>query len=123
MEFDYFYGSKTSSMDWIEHLDVAVTATNAKGDIIYMNEKAGKTFLKQGGKALVGSRLSSCHSERSNEIIEKIIRTKSNNVYTIEKDGKKKLIFQSPVMVNGSFTGLVELGIEIPFEMPHFVRE
>ena len=44
------------------------------------------------------------------------------NVYTIEKNGVKKLIAQVPVTMNGEFAGYVELSLEIPFEMPHFVR-
>ncbi len=45
------------------------------------------------------------------------------NVYTIEKKGKKKLIYQAPWFLDGAFGGLVELSLEIPFEMPHFIRD
>ncbi len=44
------------------------------------------------------------------------------NIYSIEKNGVKKLIFQSPWFKNGEYAGFVELSLEIPFEMPHFVR-
>ena len=47
---------------------------------------------------------------------------KKPNVYTIEKNGIKKLIYQSPWFENGEMKGLVELSLEIPFEMPHFIR-
>lgn len=110
-------------MEWIDKLDAAVTVTDEQGRIIYMNDKAGLTFEKQGGTGLVGSDLSACHSERSNRIIAEIIRTRTNNVYTIEKNGRKKLIFQSPIIVNGEFNGLVELSIELPTGMQHFIRD
>ena len=44
------------------------------------------------------------------------------NVYTIEKHGIKKLIYQAPWYRDGEFAGLVELAIELPAELPHFVR-
>jgi transcriptional regulator with PAS, ATPase and Fis domain len=110
-------------MDFIEKLDGAVIVTDSEGTLIYMNERAIRNFEKEGGGSLLGSRLSECHSDRSNKIIEEMIRTRSNNVYTIEKKGKKKLIFQSPLIADGEFKGLVELSLEIPFDMPHFIRD
>jgi len=44
------------------------------------------------------------------------------NVYTIEKAGIKKMIYQTPWYQNGKVAGLVEISIEIPFDMPHFIR-
>ena len=110
-------------MDFIEKLDGAVIVTDKEGKLCYMNEKALRQYEKDGGAALIGRNLSACHSERSNQIIEVMIRDRKNNVYTIEKKGKKKLIFQAPWISEGEFMGLVELSLEIPFEMPHFVRE
>lgn len=110
-------------MEWIDKLDVAVTVTDDSGRIIYMNDKAARTFEKQGGRELIGTGLSDCHSDRSNRIIAEIIRTRTNNVYTIEKNGKKKLIFQAPWPAEGAFGGLVELSIELPAELPHFIRD
>ena len=43
--------------------------------------------------------------------------------YTIEKNGVKKLIYQIPWYENGEFMGLVEFSLEIPFEMPHYIRK
>ena len=51
------------------------------------------------------------------------MQTGQTNVYTIEKKGVKKLIYQTPWYHDGAFAGLVELGLEIPAEMPHFVRD
>jgi transcriptional regulator with PAS, ATPase and Fis domain len=110
-------------MDWIETLDGSVIVTDTEGTLFYMNDKAARQFEKDGGRGLIGKKLSECHSERSNQIIEEMIRTRRNNIYTIEKNGKKKLIFQSPWISGGEFKGLIELSLEIPFEMPHFIRE
>ncbi len=56
-------------------------------------------------------------------MIKKLMNENKINVYTIEKNGVKKLIYQAPFVENGEVKGLVELAIEIPFEMPHFVRQ
>ncbi len=47
----------------------------------------------------------------------------NTNAYTIEKNGVKKLIYQTPWYDNDAFAGYVELSIEIPFEMPHYIRQ
>jgi hypothetical protein len=46
----------------------------------------------------------------------------TTNAYTIEKNGIKKLIYQTPWYENGVYQGFVELSLEIPFEMKHAVR-
>mgnify|MGYP000371069624 CR=1 FL=1 len=40
----------------------------------------------------------------------------------VEKNGVKKLIYQTPWYQDGKYSGFVELALEIPFQMPHFVR-
>jgi len=107
---------------WFELLNIALTVMDNDGKIVYMNEKASKTFLKYGGKELIGKSLYDCHSLNSIEIIQKLLKNKETNAYTIEKNGVKKLIYQTPWYEGEECKGLVELSLEIPFEMPHFVR-
>jgi hypothetical protein len=45
------------------------------------------------------------------------------NVYTIQKNGKKKLIYQAPWFRDGVYAGFVELSLEIPWDLPHFNRD
>jgi hypothetical protein len=54
--------------------------------------------------------------------VQELLRSGRPNVYTIEKNGVWKLIYQSPWYVAGDYRGLVELAMEIPAELPHFVR-
>ena len=110
-------------MEFIENLDGAVMVSDTEGNIIYLNEKAANTFQKDGGRALIGKNLKDCHQDSSNEKIREMMESHEKNVYTIEKKGKKKLIYQAPWLHEGTFAGLVELSLEIPFDMPHFVRE
>ncbi|MHC1708648.1 MAG: PAS sensor protein [Bacteroidales bacterium] len=110
-------------MEWIEKLDGNVIVSGKNGVIVYMNEKAINQYVKDGEESLIGKNLMDCHNEFSQKKIREIMDTGRNNIYTIEKKGKKKLIFQTPWFVDGVFSGIVELSLEIPFEMPHFVRD
>jgi transcriptional regulator with PAS, ATPase and Fis domain len=110
-------------MEFIDNLEGAVIVSDASGNIIYLNATAVNDFQKYGGSALIGKNLKDCHQDYSNEKIREMMESHEKNVYTIEKKGKKKLIYQAPWYNNGAFGGLVELSLEIPFEMPHFIRE
>jgi transcriptional regulator with PAS, ATPase and Fis domain len=111
------------NMEWIEKLDGNIIVSDADGIIIYMNEKAISNYEKEGGKNLIGKNMMDCHNETSRQKILEIMKTHQNNVYTIEKKGKKKIIYQSPWIRDGQFRGIIEFSLEIPFEMPHFMRE
>ena len=50
-----------------------------------------------------------------------MLRTPHANSYTVEKAGKK-LIHQAPFLRDGVFAGVVEIGIDLPDPLPHFVR-
>lgn len=108
--------------DWARAFPGAVTVTDADLTIVYMNDKSAATFAAEGGYGLLGKPLKACHRPSSIETIERIAQSTSPNVYTIEKKGVKKLIYQAPWFEDGKYSGLVELSLEIPFEMPHHVR-
>jgi len=110
-------------MEWIEKLDGSVIVSDLEGKVIYANETAEHTFVKQGEPPLRGRYLMECHNDNSRKIILNIMETRARNVYTIEKNGRKKLVYQTPWIVDGELKGLVELSLEIPFEMSHFIRE
>jgi transcriptional regulator with PAS, ATPase and Fis domain len=108
--------------EWIKEFPAAVTVCDANGIILEMNDKAAQTFANDGGYALIGKSMFDCHSEESRAKLRQMLASHEKNVYTIEKNGVKKLIFQSPWCRNGEYAGFVELSLEIPFEMPHHVR-
>lgn len=110
------------NLDWTKNLSAAVTVCNNNGIIIYMNDKAAKSFEEKGGYKLIGTSLFDCHSEQSNKIINELLREGKSNSYTIEKRGVKKMIYQTPWYENETVMGLVEIVFEIPFDMPHHIR-
>lgn len=108
--------------DWIKEFPAAVTICDINGIILDMNDKAADTFRDDGGRELIGRNLFDCHSPESAEKIRHIITSGLSNTYTIEKNGVKKLIYQSPWYGNGEIKGLVEISIILPEDMPHFIR-
>ena len=109
--------------DWAKELPVAVTVCDKEAIILYMNDKSTTTFMNSGGGDLVGKSLYDCHTPSSNEIIKELLLTGRSNIYTIEKNGTRKMICQIPWFQLGIIAGLVELSIVIPTEMPHFIRQ
>lgn len=108
---------------WTEEFPGAITVCDAEGIILYMNRQAALSFEKEGGLSLIGRSIFDCHKPESREKIREILRTGQPNVYTIEKQGRKKLIYQSVWTEKGAVRGLVELSLEIPAELPHFIRD
>ena len=108
---------------WIDEFPAAVTVTDTEGIILEMNDRAAQVFTDDGGRALIGKNVLDCHPDPARGKLERLMEAQQANVYTIEKDGKKKLIYQAPWHRDGQYAGFVELEIEIPFELPHFVRD
>lgn len=110
-----------NTFPWAEETGCAVTVCDTEGTILYMNEKARTTYAKHGD--LIGRNLFGCHSERSCGIIRELLATGGTNAYTIEKQGKRKMIYQTAWKEHGEVRGLVEISMEIPPEMPHYIRK
>jgi hypothetical protein len=108
---------------WTKEFPAAITVCDPRGVILEMNDQAALTFALDGGRKLIGSNLLDCHPEPARTKTEDLLRSEGTNVYTIEKGGRKKLIFQAPWYAGGAYGGLVELSIEIPGMMPHFNRD
>ncbi len=85
-----------------------------------MNDKAKETFARHGD--LIGKSLIPCHNERSRAIIADLLASGGSNSYTIEKNGVRKMIYQTAWKENGKVAGLVEISMVIPEDMPHYVR-
>lgn len=106
--------------DWAKEMNCAVTVCDKEGIILYMNDKAKDTFAKNGD--LIGKSLIPCHNENSRAIIAKLLETGGTNAYTIQKNGLKKMIYQTAWKENGEVAGLVEISMVIPEEMSHYIR-
>ena len=105
-----------------QELPFAITVCDTAATILYMNDRSISTFQKYGGTEIIGTSLFLYHHGPTAEKLRELLDTATKNAYTIEKNGIKKLVYQSPWYKVGKFAGLIELSLEIPIEMPHFVR-
>jgi len=105
-----------------KELPFALTVCDTEAVILYMNDRSISTFHKYGGADILGTSLFLYHHGPSADKLRELLDTATKNVYTIEKNGIKKIIYQSPWYKEGKFAGLIELSLEIPMEMQHFVR-
>lgn len=108
---------------WVREFPAAITVCDTKGVVLGLNQKAAKTFESDGGAALIGTNLLDCHPEPARTKVLEMLTSGSANVYTIQKGGIKKLIYQSPWFIDGKYAGFVELSLPIPHQMPHFNRD
>jgi hypothetical protein len=108
---------------WTQEFPAAITVCDTTGVILWMNERACATFESDGGAKLIGTNLLDCHTEPSRTKVAELLKSGTANIYTIEKGGIRKLIYQSPWYNNGAYAGLVELSLPIPAQMPHFNRD
>jgi hypothetical protein len=103
---------------WARELPAAITVCDRQGVILEMNDKAKSTFAGD----FVGKNVLDCHPEPARTKLADLLGTGRSNVYTIEKNGKKRLIYQTPWFRDGRFAGLVEISLELPASIPHFKR-
>ena len=106
----------------VKELPFAVTVCDKEGIILFMNDRSISTFQKYGGEEIIGTSLFLYHHGLAAVKLRELLDTSTKHAYTIEKEGIKKIIYQSPWSKNGAFAGLIELSLEIPMEMAHFVR-
>ena len=101
-------------MDYFKEVNLAVTICDKEGKILEMNDKSRKTFLKPGQEDLIGKNVLDCHPEPAHSLLADMLQNPRTNVYTIEKKGVKKLIYQTPWYVEGEFMGLSLIHISEP---------
>ena len=109
--------------DYFEGADVAVTICDKEGIILDMNAKSRRTFLKPGAEELVGKNVLDCHPEPARSLLADMLENPRTNVYTVEKEGVKKLIFQCPWYDGAEYAGFMELSMVLPEGMPNRVRK
>ncbi|MEG1621999.1 MAG: PAS sensor protein [Alistipes sp.] len=106
-----------NSFPWAEELNCAVTVCDKAGIVLYQNAKSCTVNGDVRGQSLIP-----CHNERSRAIIARLLAEGGTNAYTIDKKGVRKLIYQTVWRAEGEVGGLVEFSLEIPAEMPHYIR-
>lgn len=111
-----------TTFDWMVGIPGAATVCDLHGVIVEMNEKEAEIYRVYGGKGLIGKSLLDCHPEPARSKLVRLLQTGESNVYTIEKSGTKKLIYQAPWYHENQRCGMIELALEFPSDLPHFIR-
>ncbi len=109
-------------MEWLDQLPCAVTICDEEFTILYLNERSAEVNAKDGGIALIGKNMLDCHPPEAKMKLHRVMSGISPNIYTIEKGGTRKMVYQAHWKRSGKPAGLVEITFEIPNEVPHFVR-
>lgn len=107
---------------WIHSFPASITVCDQEGIILEMNETSAREFANDGGHELIGSNALDCHPEPSRTKMKDMLATQQENIYTIEKNGQKKMVYQVPWYLHGEYAGFVEMILPLPAEMPHFNR-
>lgn len=110
------------SMPWFDEFPGSITVCDPYGFIVYLNAKAAVTYAADGGFQLIGTNLLDCHPAPDRAKLQQLMDSRQKNVYTIEKNGVNKMIYQSPWFEGTQYRGFVELSLEIPLDLPHFIR-
>ncbi len=111
------------SDNWTSQIEIAVTVTDALGIITDMNPASIATFAADGGARLIGTNVLDCHPEPARSKLASMYKERKPNHYTINKNGRKKIIHQIPLFKENEFQGFVEISIPIPDTLPHFDRD
>ena len=107
---------------WVREFRGAVTVCDPDGVILEMNDASIRSNAEDGGAKLIGTNLLACHPEPSLTKLREFMARRELNVYTVEKRGVKKLVYQTPWHMGGRYAGFLEVVVELPFQVPHFVR-
>lgn len=112
-----------NSQNWQKTFPGSIVVTDEKGIITEMNDFSIENFRKDGGAQLIGKNIMNCHPEPSLSKVKKLFAEASVNAYIITKNGKRKMIYQAPYFKDGCFSGMVELSLPLPDELPHYNRD
>jgi hypothetical protein len=109
-----------TTTDYFAEFPAAIEVCDREGILLYVNDVAAQTVA---GRDQVGTNIVDCHPEPARSKFADMLETGAANVYTIEKGGRRKLIYQAPWYVDGQYAGFVELALPLPDEIPHFNRD
>jgi hypothetical protein len=106
-------------VDYFEEFPAAIEVCDRDGILLYINDRAEETVA---GRDQIGTNILDCHLEPALSKFKQMLESGQANIYTIEKAGQRKLIYQAPWYVDGVYAGFIEMALPIPDHMPHFVR-
>jgi transcriptional regulator with PAS, ATPase and Fis domain len=108
--------------EWFEHLPCSITVVDRSYKILYMNAKSADVNRESGGKSLIGKNLMDCHPPEAQAKLKQVMTAGKPHVYTTERRGVRKMVYQGKWKKSGRVGGLVELYFELPKVVENHVR-
>ncbi len=111
-------------IDWLDRIEVIISSCDEHGITTFMNRRGSQVFAGSGGYQLIGKSMVECHPEGAvREKFVNLLKSQKFNCYTIERKGRKMLVYQTPLFKDGIFAGYNEMILPIPETLTHFVRD
>ena len=106
----------SARLEWFDRLPCSVMVCDCDYSVLYMNERAAEDHADDGGFALVGTDLMDCHPPDAQAKLREVLASGRPNVYTTQKEGEKKLVYQCQWRKGRRAGGIVQLVIALPRE-------
>lgn len=116
-------GTAADPHPWVKEFPANLTVIDKDDTIIDMTDRTAKAFAEGGHPDLIGTTVIDCHPDWAKTRLKALIDSRRTNVYTYTKDGRKRLVFQTPWTIDGEFAGYLDMTLELPADMPHFDRD
>lgn len=116
-------GRSLKPIEWLDELPCAVTVCDKDYSILYMNDMAAEATKEDGGRKLIGKSLLDCHPPRARRKLIKVMESGKPNIYTAERGGVRKMVYQCHWRSGGVVSGLLELTFVLPKKVPRHVRK
>lgn len=96
---------------YLENVNFSATVCDKNGVVLYQNAVA-----RERDGDVVGKNLYGCHGKKSAEMIRYMMETGASNTYEVVRDGKRRLIHQTPWFEEpaGAVAGLIEIAMDLP---------
>lgn len=108
------------NFDYLESIpNIAATVCDKEGIVLYQNRHA----IDRDGD-VIGKNLYGCHSQKSAEMIRRMMESGTSHTYQVIHHGKHSFIHQTPWYdAEGNLAGLIELEIDLPGAVPVYDRD
>lgn len=110
-------------MEWFEHLPCALTVCDRDYKILYLNKAAAEVNAESGGKALIGRSLLDCHPQRARRMLRRVMASGKPHVFTTERRGVKKMVYEAHWQNDGEVGGMVEVYFRLPRKVRNLGRD
>ncbi|HTY14451.1 MAG TPA: hypothetical protein VMC42_01985 [Methanoregulaceae archaeon] len=107
----------------MKELPAAITVCDRSGNVIEMNEASAANYKTSGGYDLIGTNIKDCHPAKARDVLDAMFANGTPYMYTIEKNGIRKLICELPWYDEAEFSGFVEFTVVLPEVIPNYLRD